>query len=164
MVPRLTFQGGKELAAALAQLPDRASKRVQRDALLAGAEPVIARAEALAPRAPGEPDMADHIVASTATGPHGEPAVAVGPSRAFFYGIYQEEGTSRHGAQPFLRPALDGESGAAIRATVPVLAAAIIRKAPGGLRLGDYVGGGGSTGGGFTGGPIIAGPGGGGIL
>lgn len=37
--------------------------------------------------------------------------VRVGPARDAYYGEFQEFGTSRHAAQPFLRPALDSRKG-----------------------------------------------------
>jgi HK97 gp10 family phage protein len=40
--------------------------------------------------------------------------VAIGPQSAFFYGLFQEYGTRFHRAQPFLRPALDGEAQVAL--------------------------------------------------
>jgi HK97 gp10 family phage protein len=34
-------------------------------------------------------------------------AVAVGPAKNRYYGVFQEFGTVHHGAQPFARPAFD---------------------------------------------------------
>ena len=76
------------------------------EALRAGAEPVKERMRAMAPRAPGAPDLADNIGVGVARVGE-EAAIAIGPTKNFFYGLFQEEGTSRHGAQPFARPALD---------------------------------------------------------
>lgn len=115
MAIRVQFEGGEALARELEGLSTRLSRRVQRDALLAGAEPIQARARAIAPRDPGLPDMADNIGASTALGPSGEVAIAVGPTKDFFYGLWQEEGNSVHGASPFMRPALDSEAQGAIK-------------------------------------------------
>jgi HK97 gp10 family phage protein len=36
-----------------------------------------------------------------------EQGVAVGPTKAGFYGSFQEFGTAHHAAQPFARPAFD---------------------------------------------------------
>lgn len=116
------FEGGKELAAALNQLPSRVSRRVLLEVLTDVAEPVRARMGQLAPREPGAPDLADNMVISQArrigsveggqwvSSEPTQAAVAVGPSKEFFYGLYQEYGTSRHGAQPFGRPAFDSEA------------------------------------------------------
>jgi HK97 gp10 family phage protein len=97
-----------------------------RDALKVAAEPIRARAAAIAPRAPGLPDLADHIVIGTVRGP--DAAVAIGPEPAFFYGSFLEWGhriSEGRGDQlnpfrqagggfvapePFMRPAFDGES------------------------------------------------------
>jgi HK97 gp10 family phage protein len=48
-------------------------------------------------------------------------AVAVGPSKAGFYGIFQEFGTVHHGAQPFARPAFDQT----VQKSLGILAAAL---------------------------------------
>jgi HK97 gp10 family phage protein len=34
-------------------------------------------------------------------------AVAVGPTKDYFYGYFQEFGTAHHGAQPWARPGFD---------------------------------------------------------
>lgn len=111
----MRFEGGQELAKVLASLPTRVSRSVQREALFAVAEPMRARMARLAPREPGAPDIADNIVVSGGRGgkdKFGDEkaiSVAIGPAKGFFYGFYQEYGTARHGAQPFARPAFDGE-------------------------------------------------------
>lgn len=110
--------GGKELAAGFAQLPPRVGKRILLAGLKEAGEPMRARMGELAPREPGAPDLADNIVISTITKlgkVDGEvertdekmAAVAVGPSKGFFYGFFQEFGTIRHGAHAFVRPAYD---------------------------------------------------------
>lgn len=103
--------GGSLLARGLAGLPERVSKTVQRQALRAAAEPMRDAMAKLAPQEPGKPDLRDSMTISNARGGEHifdeEVAVAVGPSRAGFYGIFQEFGTIHHGAQPFARPAFD---------------------------------------------------------
>lgn len=146
------FEGGSELARNLDLLPDRVSRRVQRDALLAGAAPVRQQARATAPRAPGAPDIADNIGASTALGPNGEPAVAVGPVVGFHYGIWLEEGNSRQGAQPFMRPSLDSETTRALKVIGEHLWDAIRSR---GFALSSSK---------TSSGPVLGGPGGAGIL
>ena len=118
------FEGGKDLAATLRAMPKAQSRTAQIDALLEAAEPIRAVARRMAPRAPGAPDMADNIesmqtrraldVSGTETG------VIVGPMKWAFYAHFQEWGTVRHAAQPFLRPE-DGAAPAAKagRAVVP---------------------------------------------
>lgn len=105
----MRFEGGSELAGALGQLSARVAQGLMREALTDGAEPIRAAAQALAPRAPGQPDIADHITISTAR-PKGGYAggVSVGPERGqFYYGYFLEHGTVHMGARPFMRPAFD---------------------------------------------------------
>lgn len=107
----LRFEGGADLAKALASLSPRLSKPIQRGALREGAEPMRVRMGSLAPRRPPHPDMADHMAIANATGEDTqEIAVAVGPEKRFFYGLFQELGTAFHAAQPFARPAFDAVS------------------------------------------------------
>lgn len=51
--------------------------------------------------------------------------VSIGPSKAAFYGLFQELGTSRQAARPFLRPALDVKADEAIAAIGAELAKAL---------------------------------------
>lgn len=114
----LTMQGASDLEKRLRSLPDGVSKRVQIEALTQGAEPIRAKAQSLAPRSDSAPHMADSITIQPASrrmlddaGMHDvDAAVAIGPTRNFFYGFFQEVGTAFHGAQPFMRPAFDSES------------------------------------------------------
>lgn len=113
------FEGGVELAAALNALPKRVGRRVLLQVLKDVAEPMRAAMASKAPREPGAPDLADNMAISVAQrigsvdggkwekATETQAAVAVGPAKAFFYGIMQEYGTVRHGAQPFARPAFD---------------------------------------------------------
>lgn len=103
----LRFEGGAELAKNLDQLSIRVQKNVMREALTEGAEPIRSRASQIAPYEPGPPDLRDNIGISTARvrEPGDIAAVAVGPTKGFAYGLLQEVGTSRHAAQPFMRPA-----------------------------------------------------------
>lgn len=105
----LKFEGGAELATALDQLSTRLSKSVMREALIAAAEPIRAAAAAKAPHEPGSPDLKENIGISPIRSPE-MAAIAVGPTREFFYGFFQEYGTKHHGAQPFMRPAFDTEA------------------------------------------------------
>ncbi len=104
---RFAMRGGTDLARALSALPAALSKRVVLDGLTEAAEPIRARMADRAPRAPGAPDIADHIAISPAKGEFGEPAVAIGPERGFFYGKFLEFGTVKMHARPFMRPAFD---------------------------------------------------------
>jgi HK97 gp10 family phage protein len=114
------FEGGKELAAALAGLKTRVSKRIVKEALMEAAEPMRKSMSTMAPRAPGAPDIADNIVISAgrggkdAFGDEKAATVNVGPAKGFVYGYFQEYGTKRHAAQPFMRPAFDANTGRAL--------------------------------------------------
>lgn len=121
----LQFEGGAELAANLSRLSTRLSRRILTEALREAAEPMRKTMSVLAPHRPGKPDLRDTMTISMARGADGkEVAVAIGPSRAGFYGSFQELGTKHHGAQPFVRPALDAHSETSLK----ILAAAVWRE------------------------------------
>lgn len=105
------FAGGREMAKFLSELPERASRNIQRQALRAAAEPMREDMARLAPYEPGAPDLRESMTISNARANDAlydtEVAVAVGPSKRGFYGIFQEFGTVHHGAQPFARPAFE---------------------------------------------------------
>lgn len=104
----MQFDGGKELSDALAQLPQRTSRSVMREALLDASEPMRKEMGRRAPRRPPHPDMADNIVAVPARGEDlQEVAVLVGPAKPFFYATFIELGTAFMQALPFARPAFD---------------------------------------------------------
>lgn len=104
--------GGAELASALNDLPSRVSKKVMREALEVAGEPIRQGMQQLAPRRAPAPDIADHMVISTAKvegliDNDQTAAVAIGPARGFFYGLFLEYGTVFMGAKPFARPAFE---------------------------------------------------------
>jgi HK97 gp10 family phage protein len=107
------FEGGAELAKTLNALPTAVSRKIQNDALEAAAEPIVAVARRMAPREPGGRDLADNIEQQTKRagvdefGDAKAAMVVVGPLKGFFYGHFQEWGTVRHAAQPFMRPAFE---------------------------------------------------------
>jgi HK97 gp10 family phage protein len=112
----LQVMGAKELEAELRKLSTRISRRLAREALTFGAEPMRAEAARKAPRRSPAPDLADHIIIAPARTIGRElAAVKVGPEKGFYWGLMQELGTSRHGAQPFLRPAFDNQHTRAIQ-------------------------------------------------
>jgi HK97 gp10 family phage protein len=127
------IEGFEELARNLLALPEgpRGSRLVA--ALKVGGAPIKAAMEQLAPREPGAPDMAAGIVMASVTklgAPDGrkweiredsEAAIAIGPSKDFYYGIFQEYGTVHHKAQPFARPAFEGNKEAALALIGPAL-------------------------------------------
>lgn len=123
----MQIQGGKELAMRLRALPEAYTRTIVLGALREAGEPMRARMAQLAPREPGKPDLADNINISVANrlGDVGggrwearhdeEHAVAVGPTKDFFYGLFQEYGTVHHAPQPFMRPAFDSEAPRALQ-------------------------------------------------
>lgn len=144
----MEFSGGQELAAQLAQLPFALSLSIRIEALKKAAEPIRSRAESLAPRS-GESKrhLQDNIVIQAVTRvgsteggrweqKEGEAWVAVGPKKAFFYGIFQEYGTVHHRAQPFMRPAFDGGGPAALPILGEELWKAIQASLPGSFSTG----------------------------
>lgn len=111
----MRMEGGDQLAANLAQLSTRLSKSILREALLDGGEPIRTLVARNAPREPGAPDLADHIVIAAVRDQESQASVGIGPdSKQFFYDWFQEFGTARHGAQPMYRPALDEKAPAAL--------------------------------------------------
>lgn len=82
----MKIEGGAELAKTLDGLSARLSKKVMREALENAGEPIRKDMQIKAPRAPGAPDIADHMVIGTARGNKTTTAVAIGPAKGFFYG------------------------------------------------------------------------------
>jgi HK97 gp10 family phage protein len=115
-VVKVRFEGGQQLAKALADLPKSTSGKIRREALRLAADPVKERAESIAARAPGAPDMADNIVVSNGRSKGVEVSVVVGPNknartddtRGLSFDVqawFVENGTVDTPAQPFMRPA-----------------------------------------------------------
>lgn len=101
-------EGGAELDRILSGLSTRLSKKILREALADGGEPMRRLIEQRAPRAPGAPDLADHMVIAAVRDQDNEASVGIGPDDTFFfYDLFQEYGTARNKAQPFYRPAFD---------------------------------------------------------
>lgn len=110
------FEGGAALAKALEALPEAVGRSVMVEALKAGAAPMKDRMEMNAPLdlTAHHPHLAENIGVSVTRDVNGEAvdrltqtAVAVGPTKNFFYGFFDEFGTARQGAQPWARPAFD---------------------------------------------------------
>lgn len=110
-----TLTGGKELADNLATLAQPMQKKILIEGLLAAATPLQSVAAQLAPRSPFPgPHLGDHIVKMVMPARDLERvtdvSVAVGPERRpdyIFWGYFQEFGTARAAAQPFMRPAFE---------------------------------------------------------
>src|SRR5262245_55418735 len=128
------------LAEALARLPEGMSFSVQRNTLMAGAEPIRAEAALRAPRdeRAGPPHLADHIVIDALTEAEAarsvefvteEAIVQVGPSVRHFYGYFSEFGTSHEPARPWFRPAFDTRKDASLRIVLAQLWSALERQA-----------------------------------
>lgn len=107
------FEGGKELAATLREMPRTQSRQAQEDALLYAAEPILVEARRHAPQDRGL--LADRIDAMPSrrrldVASDTQTAVIIGPwKQKAFWGFFQEWGTADHPAQPFMRPAFDGQ-------------------------------------------------------
>ena len=122
----VAFEGGDELASNLAQLSMRLSKKILREALIEGGEPMRQDMGRFAPREPGAPDLADNMGISNArTGDMA--AIAIGPVKGFFYGWFQEYGTKHFGGQAFARPAFDGN----VHASLGIIGQALWRELAG---------------------------------
>lgn len=104
-----------DLSGNLKKLSNAISRTIQIEALKAGAEPIRAEAEILAPRdeTAGPPHLSENIVIQVPTERQLEaignetPVVIIGPSKDVFYGFFQEFGHGPGPAQPFMRPAFD---------------------------------------------------------
>ena len=116
----LNVTGIEELARALNALPTAVRRRALYKVLRTAAEPMRSRAAELAPIDPTTPrDLKENIgisattrIGSTAGGrwdpaDDRQAAVAVGPTKGYYYGLFLEYGTVRMSAQPFMRPAFD---------------------------------------------------------
>lgn len=106
---KIEIVGGQEMADALGTLSQRLERKVLREALMDAGEVMRSEMSRKAPRRPPHPDLADNIVMSTAKGEDlQEVAVAIGPAKESFYGSFVELGTAFMSAQPYVRPAFDG--------------------------------------------------------
>lgn len=95
----------------LREIERRVLNQGLKDAYTSGAEVVRADAERRAPR--GETLLLSGSM--KAEWDSRTKRARVGPGREAYYGFFQEFGTSRHPAQPFLRPALDANRGEVLR-------------------------------------------------
>lgn len=129
----MKISGGPQFAKALQALPFEKSRGLLVKILKHAAEPVRERMEQLAPVEPGKPDLKDAIVVQSVRKiddgtelearvlDDSEAAVAIGPSKDAFYGIFQEYGVAPHGThpgnrpQPFARPAWDEQQLTALK-------------------------------------------------
>lgn len=99
-------EGMNALQAQLQKLEYSMQRTALLEAAKAGGDILAEEAKRLAPRDTG--GMADSIKArplQRESDIH-EGTVTVGPTKKFFYWLFQEKGTTHHRAQPFMEPAL----------------------------------------------------------
>ena len=120
-----SVNGLDELLAKLGEMESLVTqKRIVARAVRAGAEPIRARAEELAPDDPTTPGsrikegMMITVTEQTATEAIGK----IGPARFAFFGTFQEFGTAHLAAQPFLQPAFDEKQDEALKIMGEMLA------------------------------------------
>lgn len=112
----MQLSGFRELEDRLRRLPEDMAREYLEDGVQAGAAILRYEAYLRAPKESG--DMAESITTRVTrqrnTG--GDPRAEIGPSKKEQHvGRFQEFGTRRHPAHPFLRPALDAKGQEAIR-------------------------------------------------
>jgi HK97 gp10 family phage protein len=128
---RLKINGPLALGKNLATVSGAIAKPQLAAIVTRAAEPMRSRMGELAPRS-NEPKrmghLADNIVTEIVTDA-AEVTVAVGPAWRFWYARYDEFGTVKESAKPFMRPAFDAtqdESFALIAANVwPLMVSAV---------------------------------------
>lgn len=121
----IRFSGGKEIAAALAKLPPRISKRFLIESLTEAAEPMRDAMERNVAVSPDPPHIRDVVVVGTSRGQDTrEAAVVVGATRKGYYGSFLEFGTAHQAPQPWARPAFD----ATFQQALQILSAALWRE------------------------------------
>jgi HK97 gp10 family phage protein len=126
MKTTVKVEGLRELDAALSAIAKQTTRKsVARRALKQAGEPILARARSLAPDDPrtrAPLDLTDSMALSSrqksgrATKYRkespSEVVIHIGPTKEGYpQAIMQEFGTVHHAAQPYLRPAWDGEGG-----------------------------------------------------
>lgn len=116
------LSGFRELEDRLRRLPETVQRDYMNDAVAAGGELVLAEAVLRAPVEFGDlvESLMLRVTRQRNTG--GDPRAEVGPSKEEQHvGRFQEFGTAHHGAQPFLRPALETRGREAIQVIGDVL-------------------------------------------
>ena len=106
MKVKVQIKGDKELTKKIKRLDKKARGPVLETGVRAGAGIVQREASAGAPRGyTGK--LARNIEVGPVEHTHSGAEVAISWTKEAFYGLYQEKGTSKQGAQPFLLPALE---------------------------------------------------------
>jgi len=120
--------GGKEVAKALRELGPRVGRKHLRGSVSKGARRIRKKAQVLAPKDTGEMEKdiqvkrdrteGDHIASFSVYVRVGKRSRLAGRTRDVdkdsFYWIFQEMGTAKAPAQPFMRPAFESEKEAAV--------------------------------------------------
>jgi HK97 gp10 family phage protein len=119
-------RGFAELDRALAELPHAVQVSVLGVAVARGADIIRHGAGNRAPV--GKGDLAGLMTYEMEAIRDGITA-HIGPAKETFYGLFQEFGTSRHAAQPFLRPAIDEDGSRAVQVLAVELGRGIEREA-----------------------------------
>jgi HK97 gp10 family phage protein len=110
MAREATLHGTEEVLHNLQEMTKRVRNKGLKAAILPAAELVRAEASANAPVKTGK--LSGNIIAEY----DGRRRTAkVGPDKTVFYGDFVERGTSKTGAHPFLRPALESKAEDAYR-------------------------------------------------
>lgn len=137
------MEGMQELQKALQKLPDKLQDRAIQNAMAAGAREIRDEARRLVPVGPGPTHLKDMIVVSKSVTRKGKRkkvkgGVVLGIKGAGrYYAHIIEFGRSNAGAQPFMRPALDNASQAALQKIGPKLGKEIEKQA---RKLGEMSG------------------------
>lgn len=127
------IEGFAELERKLKELEFTVQRKLLIEAAKAGAKIVVDEAKKMAPRDTGA--LAEGIamrVAGRESDIH-EGVVEVSYNKRQFYGLFQEKGTRRLRAQPFLLPALEGNRDRIMSIMRDVLLRAIDKAANGGV-------------------------------
>lgn len=102
-VAKVAVRGIEKINRNLQRVGREVDARFKLEALEKAAEPVRKRAEELAPKRTGR--LARHMVIQKKIKSRIYTAL-VGPEKMFFYGYFNEYGTSKMAPSPFLRPAM----------------------------------------------------------
>lgn len=107
------FKGGKELEAALLDLPKKFGRPAMLAALKEAAEPMVDTMRDSAPRDTGR--SAETIAMRSTRVAGFEETIAIGPTSKGFPLMFQEFGTAKQPARPWMRPAWDTEKEGVLR-------------------------------------------------
>lgn len=130
MVGKVTFEikGAKELEQMLKELGPKVANRLGDKALRAAARPIIREAKRLVPVRTGALRKSITAVRGRGGGQNQRLVLIGFKSPASARAHFIEYGTIRSAAQPFIRPALDNQAGAALEAMRDELARGIARE------------------------------------